>query len=204
MNLPLTDASRARTDSPAAAGGLVTKTKVNHDEDENGRQQRTAAGESNGCPSAAGTGALRCAPVGSGGAAIAAPVRQPPHPPDRAGEAAPRTRRRPLRAAGEAVGSGTGSKKLFDLARYSVETAAGTFTVRVGDAVVETATLENDDANQVTRIRFADAPARDATITADYRIQAPAPEPAPAPAPVLCTHFSEFKKHFGDFSADDP
>lgn len=104
---------------------------------------------------------------------------------------------------GEAIGKGDGTKTVFDLDKYPVNTAAGTFQMRVADVPV-TATLANIDASRVSRVTFGSAPVANAVITGDYvaEYMTQTFQPAPAGEVRLCTNFGEFKKFFGDFSTD--
>lgn len=106
----------------------------------------------------------------------------------------------------EAVGTGTGRNKYFDLNNYPVVTEPGTFVVRIDGDPVE-AELENDDSNQVARVKVDPAPASGAVITGDYLVAASdesvlEPENATVSAEQikLCTNFSEFSNYFGGFS----
>src|SRR5687768_15672504 len=67
----------------------------------------------------------------------------------------------------EAIGTGDGTMNIFDLDKYPINTAAGTFQMRVAGAPV-TATLANDATNEVSRVTFTPAPANNASITGDY------------------------------------
>jgi phage tail sheath protein FI len=98
----------------------------------------------------------------------------------------------------EAIGTGDGTTVTFDLANYPVVTDAGTFEMRVDDAAVS-ATLANDDDNEVSQVTFEAAPADEAAITGDY---VSASYPIAAGEVKLCTNFTQFKSAFGDFSTD--
>ncbi|HEX8853782.1 MAG TPA: hypothetical protein VF754_09865, partial [Pyrinomonadaceae bacterium] len=100
------------------------------------------------------------------------------------------------RVANEAVGTGTGSKKIFRLARTPVETT--TAEVRLNNVVTATGyTLTNE--NGYSQIKFESAPEANAIITVSYT---PVFEPVAAGEVKLCTNFTEYKKFFGDFSTD--
>ncbi len=99
----------------------------------------------------------------------------------------------------EAIGTGDGTKTIFNLSKYPVETDAATFQIRLNDTAVTTATLSNDDTKKVSSVTFTTAPANNAVITGDYR---PLFIPVDVGVAKLCTNFSEFKKFFGEFSTD--
>jgi phage tail sheath protein FI len=103
----------------------------------------------------------------------------------------------------EAIGTGDGNKKVFDLSRYPVLTGAGTFQVRV-DGANRAATIANDDTNKkaTATLTAANAPEAGAKITADYQVGTTF-APIPAGEVRLCTTFSDYKKFFGDFSTDE-
>jgi hypothetical protein len=102
----------------------------------------------------------------------------------------------------EGVGTGDNAKLVFDLPkeRYPVSTAAKTFEVRVNGAPAA-ATLSNDDARRISQVTFTAAPPANSTITADF-VTVASFKPAPVGEAKLCTNFTEFKRHFGDFSTD--
>jgi phage tail sheath protein FI len=102
----------------------------------------------------------------------------------------------------ETVGTGDGTKTVFDLSkdRYPVSTTAKTFEVRV-NGVPAAATLTNDAGKKLSQVTFSAAPANGAAITADF-VQTSSFSPAAPGVAVLCTNFSEFKRAFGDFSTD--
>jgi phage tail sheath protein FI len=102
----------------------------------------------------------------------------------------------------EAIGTGDGTKKVFDLSRYPVNTASGAFQLRV-DGTNRAATLANDDANQkaTATLTAATAPEAGAKVTADYQVGTTF-TPIAAGEVRLCTNFSDYKKFFGGFSTD--
>jgi len=102
----------------------------------------------------------------------------------------------------EVLGVGDGSKKVFNLTRFPVQTGNNTFEVRV-DGVEVAATLANDDATKVSTatLTAAQAPAAGLKITADYQV-AETFAPIAAGEVRLCTNFSDYKRFFGDFSTD--
>ncbi len=101
----------------------------------------------------------------------------------------------------ETVATGDGTATVFNLAHYPVVTDAGSFEIRVDGTVRATATLANDDVNQVSTVTFLTAPQAGKVVTADYL--APKDTTSVDPGVVkLCTSFGEFKKFFGDFSTD--
>ena len=105
--------------------------------------------------------------------------------------------RPPLKTiTGEAIGTGDGSKKTFNLAHYPVLTAASTFQMRVAGTTM-TATLSNDDGRQLSQVTFGTAPPSGA-ITGDYVVRLS--NAANNGEVKLCTSFTEFKTFFGDFS----
>jgi uncharacterized protein len=98
------------------------------------------------------------------------------------------------------IGVGDGSKKSFNLPQsdYPVDTTSGKFEIRVNDAPVTGATLTNDDANRIAKLDLTSAPIAGQKIEGDYiKIVVGAGEPK------LCTSFDDYKKYFGDFSAED-
>ncbi len=104
------------------------------------------------------------------------------------------------RATGLAVGTGDGTKKVFDLdpSAYPAQTDTNSYEVRVNGQATA-ATLTNDATTRRTVVTFATAPAAAATIVIDLN---PAFIPVAAGVPKLCTNFGDFKKFFGDFSGD--
>ena len=101
------------------------------------------------------------------------------------------------RIVNEAIGTGDGTKKAFDLKNYPVQTDGG-FEMRVGGVKAD-ATLSNNATSKVSQVTFKDAPADKGAITGDYT---PAFSPVAAGVPKLCTNFTEFKNSFGDFSGN--
>ncbi|HWS90139.1 MAG TPA: phage tail sheath C-terminal domain-containing protein [Pyrinomonadaceae bacterium] len=106
------------------------------------------------------------------------------------------------------VGNGDGAKKVFDLPTYPVSENPGTYRVRVNGVPVpaDEVTLENDDVNKVSQVTFDTAPtpvapATTVPVTVDY-LPLVGFKVAPVSQPKLCTNFTEFKRHFGDFSTD--
>ncbi len=106
-------------------------------------------------------------------------------------------------ARDEFIDKGDGTKTTFDLKNYPVSTASGTYEIRI-DGKPASATLNNDDDNEVSQITFNTAPEDGAIITGDYVYDyvTTSFDLAPAGEVKLCTNFSEFKKSFGDFSLD--
>jgi uncharacterized protein len=108
----------------------------------------------------------------------------------------------------ERVGTGDGTKTVFDLPRYPVQTTAGTFEVRVNGTPVPAATLSNDTTAKISKVTFptpaTSAPPAGAAITGDfvYDYKTTTMQVVAAGTPKLCTTFSDFKKFFGDFSLD--
>jgi phage tail sheath protein FI len=99
----------------------------------------------------------------------------------------------------ETVGTGTGSKTIFDLGRFPVATTAAKFTAYVNGTPVTGATMANDATAGVSRMTLASAPAAGAVVTVDY---IPTFVPVPAGEVRLCTTFGEFTSAFGGFSTD--
>jgi hypothetical protein len=103
------------------------------------------------------------------------------------------------------IGVGDASTTSFPLDDYPVDTDAGMSAIRVGDyraAQPETnVSITNDDTTKRATVTFTTAPpGRNLEIWADYIVQ---PVISPLTNTVkLCTNFSEYRKHFGDFSAD--
>ncbi|HKX29087.1 MAG TPA: phage tail sheath C-terminal domain-containing protein [Blastocatellia bacterium] len=89
--------------------------------------------------------------------------------------------------------------KEFLLSVYPVVETAGTFEVRVNGKIDATAKLDNDDPNKRGKVIFTAAPAAGASISVDYMYEF---TPVDAGVVKLCTTFSDYKKFFGDFSAD--
>jgi phage tail sheath protein FI len=101
------------------------------------------------------------------------------------------------RILNEPVGTGTGTKKNFKLARTPVDKTSA--EVRVNNAVVATG-FELSNESSFSQVKFADpAPEAGAAITVSYtQVFAP----VAAGEVKLCTNFTEYKKFFGDFSSD--
>ncbi len=93
------------------------------------------------------------------------------------------------------LGTGDGTKKSFDLPHSSVNNTADSCKVWVDNEEAAVATLAE------WKIDLATAPAAGAVITADYR-ELRTFDAVSVSKVVLCTNFSEFKKSFGDFTAD--
>lgn len=106
-------------------------------------------------------------------------------------------------AKGEVIGKGDGTITAFDLKNYPVVTESGTFEIRV-DGQAVSATLSNDEDNNVSQVTFDTAPENDAVITGDYVYDYKTKNfTLPSAGEVkLCTNFGEFKKFFGDFSTE--
>jgi uncharacterized protein len=100
--------------------------------------------------------------------------------------------------ADEAVGQGDGTRTKFPLSRYPVDTATGTFEVRVAGTTA-TGTLENVDTDRLSQITLSAAPTAGQSVAVDYR---PVFRAAGANQPVLCTTWSDFVRSFGDFTTD--
>lgn len=98
----------------------------------------------------------------------------------------------------EAVGPGDGTKTVFTLSQYPIDTTAANVRVRVNNTTA-TATAINDDDEKISRVTITPAPASDADVRVDYT---PIFKPIAAGVAKLCTNFTEFKKAFGDFSSD--
>jgi len=98
---------------------------------------------------------------------------------------------------GANVGTGDGTKTVFNLPVYPIDKAHT--TVKVDGTTATGVTLANDDTNKVSTVTFTTAPGSGSKITADIM---PSFSPVPAGTPKLCTTFSDFKKFFGDFSGD--
>lgn len=94
----------------------------------------------------------------------------------------------------EKIDSGDGVQTIFKLANYPVKTDSVKIQVAGTDATV---TASNDDQKRVSLVTFTTAPAKGASITADY-----IPLVVSAGVVKLCTNFTEFKNSFGDFSTD--
>jgi phage tail sheath protein FI len=100
----------------------------------------------------------------------------------------------------EVLGTGDGTDTTFDLRNFPVQTASGSFQIRV-DGTPVTASLANSTTSDVATATLATAPATGARITADYQVISLF-APLAAGEVRLCTNFSEYKKFFGDFSTD--
>jgi hypothetical protein len=101
---------------------------------------------------------------------------------------------------GATIGTGDGTKTVFNLPVYPINITKT--TVKVDGTAATGDTLANDDTKKVSTVTFATAPGTSTTpskITADIM---PSFSPVPAGTPKLCTTFSDFKKFFGDFSGD--
>jgi phage tail sheath protein FI len=98
---------------------------------------------------------------------------------------------------GASIGTGDGTKTVFDLRVYPVDKTHT--AVKVDGAAATGATVNNDDTNKVSNVTFATAPDKGSKITADIIASF---SPVPAGTPKLCTTFTDFKSFFGDFSGD--
>jgi uncharacterized protein len=101
--------------------------------------------------------------------------------------------------------TGDGAKKSFDLTKIPANTTAGSYTVKIDDAVVADATISA--TTKKGTLALQNAPTTGAKISVEYDILSaisiqPA-TPVPAPVPVLCTNFGEFKKAFSTYFVDD-
>ena len=104
------------------------------------------------------------------------------------------------RVTGEQVKGADSTKTELPLLSYPVLTTAKTFKVRVDDEELA-AQLLNDDASKTAKVKFANAPAKEATIKAEYLTVARF-KAVEAGKAILCTNFGEFAKSFGEFSTD--
>ena len=100
--------------------------------------------------------------------------------------------------SGEAIGTGDGKEKDFNLRNYPVDTDVQSFAIRVAGAAVS-GSLSNDHVNKVAKVALTRPPAANAAVTADYVTLKPL---APEGEVRLCTNFTEFTRAFGGFSAD--
>ncbi len=98
----------------------------------------------------------------------------------------------------EQIGTGDGTRIVFDLDQSPVVTDADPFEIRVNGSPV-TATLSNTDGVSQVTFDAADTPASGDVITGDYR---PFFLPINVGEARLCTNFSQFKDFFGNFSTD--
>jgi len=99
------------------------------------------------------------------------------------------------RVLNESVGTGTGGKKNFRLARTPVDPA--TAEVRVNNVVATGVTVTNE--SDFSQVKFDTAPEANAPVTVSYTQVF---EPVAAGEVKLCTNFTEYKKFFGGFSDD--
>lgn len=95
---------------------------------------------------------------------------------------------------GEVVGKGDGTKTVFTLSRYPVD-SQGVVVMVGGKASEGSITVNNDSQKKVSTITLSASPAANTQITVDYY-----PLSVAAGDVQLCTNFTEFKKSFGDFS----
>jgi len=98
---------------------------------------------------------------------------------------------------GASLGTGDGTKTIFNLPVYPITKT--TTNIKVDGGAAAGVTLADDDTNKTSTATFATAPASGTKITADIM---PRFSPVAAGTPKLCTTFSDFKKFFGDFSGD--
>jgi phage tail sheath protein FI len=96
----------------------------------------------------------------------------------------------------EPVGTGTGSKKIYKLARTPVDTAKAEVKVN-GTVVTSGVTVSNE--SDYSQVKFDSFPDAGAAITVSYTQVF---EPVPAGVVKLCTNFTEYKKFFGGFATD--
>ncbi|MCB0113730.1 MAG: phage tail sheath subtilisin-like domain-containing protein [Caldilineaceae bacterium] len=104
----------------------------------------------------------------------------------------------------ESIGKGDAATMRFPLTRYPIDETAGMFAARNGDyrtaSVVSDATIEMDKENAKAWVVFTNAPALNTEIWIDY-VALPTFKPLKNQV-KLCTSFSAYRKHFGDFSTD--
>jgi uncharacterized protein (TIGR02217 family) len=67
----------------------------------------------------------------------------------------------------ESIGTGDASTTEFDLDVYPVDTTSSTFEMRV-DGTPVSATLSNDNVNEVSKVTFASPPGGSTALTGDY------------------------------------
>jgi hypothetical protein len=99
------------------------------------------------------------------------------------------------RVENESVGPGDGTKTAFRLARTPVKTSD--VDARINGAGSTDIRVTNVGGS--TQVVITPAPPAGASVTASYQ---PIFEPVAAGVVKLCTNFTEFKKFFGDFSAN--
>ena len=104
------------------------------------------------------------------------------------------------RVTGELVKGADGTKTEFELTNYPVLATGKTSKFYVDDQEVA-AQLLNEDPNKISKVKFENAPKKDATIKAEY-VTVSRFEAVDAGKAILCTNFGEFAKSFGDFSTD--
>jgi phage tail sheath protein FI len=97
----------------------------------------------------------------------------------------------------EPVGVSDGTTTTYTLRNYPVDIATGLEVMVAGTAAP--ATAQNDDADGVSKVTLATAPAAGQKITASYLPQF---QVVGADTPQLCTTWGDFVKSFGDFTTD--
>lgn len=94
----------------------------------------------------------------------------------------------------------------FCLKHYPVNESSKTYNVKLNGNTTNGTQLKNDDVQSVARIIIPDSALNSGnllkTITIDYQATFPKFTPIQPGEVKLCTNFKEFKKFFGDFSAD--
>jgi uncharacterized protein len=100
---------------------------------------------------------------------------------------------------GERVSGGGQESALLKLSDYPVLPDPKTFQVWVNNEAVDNVEVIPRSGNAPSYLKFTNPPKGE--VRADYTIFATF-RPAPVGDPVLCTSFSEYRRHFGDFSPD--
>ncbi len=110
----------------------------------------------------------------------------------------------PQALTNQAIATGDGTKKEFDLKIYPVDVSSGKFQIRVNGAIVK-ASLANDDTGKKSKVTIDEtaAPVSGAVITGDYIWTKPTFTVAPHGVERLCTNFGQFKEAFGDLLFTD-
>ncbi|HEX8845940.1 MAG TPA: phage tail sheath subtilisin-like domain-containing protein [Pyrinomonadaceae bacterium] len=94
----------------------------------------------------------------------------------------------------------TAGKQLrAELGNSPVQTDPNTFVVRINNAPVDAQIINDPTGHSYVSIDLAPAAGQ---VSVEYTVFSVF-EPDPVGTAVLCTSFSEYKKHFGDFSTDE-
>lgn len=95
---------------------------------------------------------------------------------------------------------GKDKDKVFKLQKAPASTEKGSFSVLVG-GIADTAAKIATTGTDAPKVTVSIETKKGQEVVVDYMVRSITT--APAGEPKLCTSFTEFKKHFGDFSTDE-